>query len=266
MCEAKSNRSYIQPDSINMSVPEAKNIVVIGGGIIGSCTAYFLAHHPAFNPAVHRITLLEATKIAGGASGKAGGLLALWAYPKAIVPLSFRLHRELAEKYDGAKRWGYRGVFAGQINVQVESNHKATVNKDESEVVNEEKISLQKRSKEALALLKSIGVPNDLDWVDARGVKSYDYMGDPENTAQVHPYLFTTSMADLAEEKGVKIVIGSAKRIEKSANKVASVVYVDKATGEDISLLADTVVLAAGAWCSNLMPEAPITPLERTAL
>lgn len=52
---------------------ERKHICVVGGGIIGSSTAYFLSKHPS-NP---KVTLLEGTSIAAGASGKAGGLLAL---------------------------------------------------------------------------------------------------------------------------------------------------------------------------------------------
>ena len=66
-----------------------------GGGIIGSTTAYYLSNHEKFDRERDSITLLEATKIAGGASGKAGGLLALWAYPSCIVPLSYRLHKEV---------------------------------------------------------------------------------------------------------------------------------------------------------------------------
>lgn len=56
---------------------EKTNIVIIGGGIVGSTSAYYLSRHPKFSPATHTITLLEATRIAGGAFGKAGGLLAL---------------------------------------------------------------------------------------------------------------------------------------------------------------------------------------------
>ena len=52
-----------------------------GGGIIGCTTAYFLTRHPSYDPSRHNITLVEASKIAGGASGKAGGLLALWGMP-----------------------------------------------------------------------------------------------------------------------------------------------------------------------------------------
>ena len=49
-----------------------------GGGIIGCSSAYFLTRHPKYDSSKHTITLLEASSIASGASGKAGGLLALW--------------------------------------------------------------------------------------------------------------------------------------------------------------------------------------------
>ena len=87
---------------------DKKNIVIVGGGIQGCTTAYFLTRHPKYDRTKHSITLLEATSIAAGASGKAGGLLALWAYPSSLVPLSFRLHAELAKEHGGDHRWGYR--------------------------------------------------------------------------------------------------------------------------------------------------------------
>lgn len=90
-----------------------------GGGIIGSTTAYYLTRHTKFNPSLHTITLLEASSIAAGASGKAGGLLALWAYPECLVPLSYRLHQELAEQHGGAEKWGYRRVGCGSIGAAV---------------------------------------------------------------------------------------------------------------------------------------------------
>ncbi|KAK8066330.1 hypothetical protein PG997_013077 [Apiospora hydei] len=92
-----------------------RNIIIIGGGIVGCTTAYYLSRHPSFNPAFHRITLLEASSIAAGASGKAGGLLGLWAYPQSIVPLSYHLHADLAAEHGGAERWGYRTVGCGQV-------------------------------------------------------------------------------------------------------------------------------------------------------
>ena len=141
-------------------------MIIAGGGIIGSTSAYFLSHHPNFDPKIHTITLLEATKIAGGASGKAGGLLALWAYPNCIVPLSYKLHQELAEKHGGAERWGYRAVHCGQI----EMHGVLSKGKDTSEAKGDS-VSLQKRTQKAIGLLRAAGVPKDLDWVVAEGIK-----------------------------------------------------------------------------------------------
>ncbi|KAI1169244.1 FAD dependent oxidoreductase [Nemania serpens] len=104
---------------MNSRMPRPRHIVIIGGGIIGTTTAYYLTRHPSFNPLIHHITLVEATSIAAGASGKAGGLLGLWAYPMCLVPLSYRLHAELAAEHDGAARWGYRSVECGQIAATV---------------------------------------------------------------------------------------------------------------------------------------------------
>ncbi|KAK7539839.1 FAD dependent oxidoreductase-like protein [Phyllosticta citribraziliensis] len=234
-----------------------KNIVIIGGGIIGSTSAYFLSHHPAYDPANTTITLLEASQIAGGASGKAGGLLGLWAYPSCIVPLSFRLHKELADKHNGAERWGYRGVHCGQIEMKGRP-----VDKGKGAPTTErsgDSVSLQKRTKEALGQLRAAGVPKDLDWVVPEGVRSYDAMGDPDDTAQVHPYQFTTSMAKLAEEKGVRVVYGSVTDIKTSGDNVEAVSYAPKDGGETQTIPADKVVISAGPWTRNVFPKAPIS-------
>lgn len=91
-----------------------KHIIIVGAGIIGVCIAYYITHHPKFDPKKHYITIVESKRVAGGASGKAGGLLALWAFPQQIVPVSFKLHQELAEKYDGAKKLGIQKVNYSQ--------------------------------------------------------------------------------------------------------------------------------------------------------
>lgn len=82
--------------------------IIVGAGIIGVCIAFYLTRHPKFDPKKHHITILEGKRVAGGASGKAGGLLALWAFPQQIVPLSFQLHQDLANEFDGESEWGYR--------------------------------------------------------------------------------------------------------------------------------------------------------------
>lgn len=237
-----------------MTAPnERRDIVIVGGGIIGCCSAYYLTRHPSFDPSRHSVTLIEATEIAGGASGKAGGLLALWAYPSNIVPLSYKLHAELAKEHGGKDRWGYREVNCGQLIARGRSLSKTTGEESGSSV------SLQKRSATALGKLKSAKVPSDLDWLELEGVRGYESMSDPGETAQVHPYLFTTSIAKLAEEKGAKIILGSVTSIDYSGDAVQSVTYTGKKTGETHTIPATDVVIAAGPWTRSVLPEAPIS-------
>lgn len=251
-----------------------KNIVIIGGGIIGCTTAYFMTRHPLYNPSKHRIILLEASKIAGGASGKAGGLLGLWAYPSSLVPLSYKLHSELAVQHDGARRWGYRQIHCGQLSAKGRSPVTAN-GKSSSKQVNgrDSSISLQKRDAAALGKLAAAGLPKDLSWVSPASAQSYYSMGDPNTTAQVHPYEFTTSMASLAQEAGVEIVLGKVKSINQfstlkrpdpkdASSSVESVTYTDNTTGQSTTIPATDVVLAAGPWTQRLWPSAPISGLR----
>ena len=82
--------------------------IIVGAGIIGVCIAFYLTRHPKFDKEKHYITIVESKRVAGGASGKAGGLLALWAFPQQIVPLSFQLHQDLATEFNVEVEWGYR--------------------------------------------------------------------------------------------------------------------------------------------------------------
>lgn len=277
--------------------PQQRDITIIGGGIIGCCTAYFLTRHPSYSPATHRITLLEAAStsrggrtedsiadpgtladparvqklnpahdgIAGGSSGKAGGLLAKWAFPSNIVPLSFRLHDELAREHDGAARWGYRRCYASQVECKarmpagVEGKDSVGAGQD---VGSTEGVTrgLHKDHRKTISKLKKLGAPEDLDWVDTEhSLVGYDGMGTPDDTAQVHPELFTRSMAQLAEEKGVKIITGArVTGITKGSNgQVESVTYTKD--GQDEQLPTTDCIVAAGPWTPRLLPSVPVT-------
>jgi glycine/D-amino acid oxidase-like deaminating enzyme len=85
------------------------NIVIVGAGIIGISTAYFLSHSESLKDD-STITIIDQCPPASGASGKAGAFIARnWSggSTSSLAELSFRLHDELAEKYHGTERWGY---------------------------------------------------------------------------------------------------------------------------------------------------------------
>ena len=231
-----------------------------GGGIIGCTSAYYLTRHPSYDASRYRITLLECTRVAGGASGKAGGLLALWAYPSNIVPLSYRLHAELAEEHQGPERWGYRRVHCGQVAIKGRSELGAKISQPVNE--NEDSTSLREQNQAARQSARAAGTPEDLDWLVGENVTLYEKMGGPDTTAQVHPYLFTTSMASLAEAEGARIVQGRATKINDHANAVRSVSYTDTESSQEQTILADTVILAAGPWTRSIYPSAPISGLR----
>ena len=106
------------------------------------------------------------------------------------------------------------------------------------------------------------GIPKDLDWFDEASVTGYSEMGTPSTTAQVHPYRFTTSMADLAVNAGAEIILGSVSDIEKDGGGVKSVTYEDKVSKTSHTIPATDVILAAGPWTKTVYPEAPIQAMR----
>jgi glycine/D-amino acid oxidase-like deaminating enzyme len=85
------------------------DIVIIGSGIIGVSTAYYLSQLSQ-TPGT-QIHLIESTPhLFASASGYAGGFLAKdWFTPaaSALGALSFDLHKQLADKHGGREKWAY---------------------------------------------------------------------------------------------------------------------------------------------------------------
>ena len=138
--------------------------------------------------------------------------------------------------------------------------------RDEMKIKNKERVSLQKRSKEAIARIKAAGMPSDLDWLDPDCNPHYDEMGDPTTTAQVHPYQFTTAMAELAKEKGADIRIGASVtglNYTSDGKGVESVTYEDKNNdNKKETIPATDVIISAGPWTRSVYPPAPIAALR----
>jgi glycine/D-amino acid oxidase-like deaminating enzyme len=105
-------------------------------------------------------------------------------------------------------------------------------------------------------------IPKELDWFDVDCIKGYSEMGTPETTAQVHPYLFTTSIFELACQAGVNVIYGSVTAIDSFGVGVRGVTYEDKETRKICKLPATDVVVAAGPWTSHVFPEAPIDAIR----
>ncbi|KAJ7662093.1 FAD dependent oxidoreductase [Mycena polygramma] len=244
-----------------MATEPTRNIIVVGGGIIGCTTAYYLTRHPAFLPSRVAITLIEASAhgAAQGASGKAGGLVAKWAYPKELVNVSFNEHVQLAKEHNGKDRWGWRYVSTGSWEGQgLFSGDAADTSEGPTRKKSLEKTRGLPEGRKANSNRKLKGLPDDLLWVNENLTQSYSSMAPEGATAQVHPHLFTTSMLDLAKDKGVVFKSGTVTSIINSGGKVSGVEYLPAGQSTNETLLATDVIVCGGAWSPRLLPGLPI--------
>ena len=119
----------------------ATHTVIVGSGIIGISTAYYLSllTSKEENPVEisdrdiqdtqreHHIHLVDPAPVLFKhvASGKAGGFLARNWFSSSVAELgalSFDLHKKLAEEFDGSKGWGWSQSTV--INLDIAGNPK----------------------------------------------------------------------------------------------------------------------------------------------
>ena len=144
--------------------------VILGAGIIGTSTAYYLTHSASFK-SDHNATILDPSAPASGASGKSGGFIARnWAGPASasLAELSFRLHHVLAREHDGAEKWGYRRCRAVSI---VGVNGQGNPLGDLARSARFKNVNETEES-------------GELNWIKRGVIQSKNLLGDKDATAQ----------------------------------------------------------------------------------
>jgi glycine/D-amino acid oxidase-like deaminating enzyme len=194
-----------------------RHIIVIGAGVIGACSTYYLSQHEYC-----KVTLIEQTDIACAASGKSGGFLALdWNdnHPglKSLSRASFALHQQLNQELDGKNTYGYRTV--NTYSVIFDAHLQNSKNK------------------------------TPMDWTSQEKIRSFEQIGSTNTTAQLMPPLFTKRLVECAQQTGrVDVKIG--KGVSRLLFQRKLVVGVELEDGEQI--LGDKVVVCMGPWSSLL--------------
>ena len=181
-------------------------IVICGGGAIGAAIAYFTSRRGA------QSTVIERHAVAGAASGKSGGFLALdWCHGSSLDRLarrSFELHAELSAELGDP--WGYRRLTTyGGYAVEDDAACGA----------------------------------GERPWL-ADGVAITSRLGSPETTALVEPHAFTTGLMHAAQAHGAVLRHGTV--VDLVRNPSRAVRGVALASGEIVE--GDVVVIAMGPW------------------
>ncbi len=212
----------------------ANEVVIVGGGVAGCATGYYLAK------AGVGVTIIEREGVGTQASGySAGGLNPLQGagIPGPLGPLameSFRMHRSL---------WGPLGDESG-VDFHPKTVSGLRLASDDSEI------------EELQETLDIFEATEDFSahWIDAQDVREveprvasgflralYTY-----GNAALDSYLFTLALSKAAQIMGATVRQGAVTGLERTTGDRASGIVL-----EDGELDCDVVVLASGPWSAE---------------
>lgn len=223
-------------------LPSKAEVVIIGGGVIGTVTAYVLAK------AGIQVLLIERKEIGSGTTSKAAAAALLQtktsAKKLALANRSLKLLDDLHDQLEGRFEYAHTGSVL------------AATTADEYQLV-----------KDMNATLQSLGLPVDLlDGQQAR--QMMPVLGDSvigasysPRDAQINPLELVVACAQAAKRYGAVFANHTKLQgIEISGN---SILAVQTSAGR---VLTDTVINAAGVWASEVARlggvELNISPLK----
>jgi glycine oxidase len=230
-------------------VPDSPDVAIVGGGVVGCATAYFLTRDG------YSVTLIERNSVASHASGFAyGGLSPIVGIIEddPVLPLSEAsdaLHSELAER------------LPAESGVEYEYRTKTslTLASDPAQV---------DELREAHDWLK-LHYKSEVVWHDEASLHALEPRVGPSVTAglladrsgEVEPYRFTLALWQAAERAGAQMRNAEVVGVTRVAGNVSALCL---SNGEEIE--ADAFVFAAGPWMGKatewLGIDMPISPLK----
>ncbi|KAI0770858.1 nucleotide-binding domain-containing protein [Irpex lacteus] len=236
--------------------------VILGTGIIGVSTAYYLSRFAEEKAAQgshtekHEIHLVEATEeLFASASGKAAGFVAKDWFQPAVTPLgefSFDLHRKLAEEHDGRSKWGW----SESTSYKTARSHRGTSRRSDLDW-------LMSGSSRSTLLDNPTGISQEEDdddlprWLHARR-SSLQLISDRTTTGQVDPYRLCQFLLKETLARGAKLhQPARATQLlftdpNDPSSKASAADYLTSGTNSSkpvtLDIPCDSIVIAAGCW------------------
>lgn len=230
------------PVQSDKTLPNQASVVIIGGGIIGACTALELSERGI------EVTLLEKGIIAGEQSSRNWGWVRQMGRHPAEIPLivkSTELWKQLAKRIGkdvGYSQCGITYLLNNDKDIARYSHwskHYAAPGGIKSEIIGQNKID-------------QLFPQNKAKWQAA--------LYTPDD-GRAEPQLATSAIAEAARQHGTKIFTNCAVRgLEKSAGRVSAVIT------ENGTINCDTVLLAGGAWSRHFCARHNISLAQLTTI
>ena len=226
----------------------SKDVIIVGGGIVGCLTAYLLAREGL------TVTLLESDAVGSHASGFAFGEMGVLEGAGIPDPLldfsvwSLRRHHNLAGELKEASG----------VDNQFQNCERLKLALDEPGVAAyQEDMKWQKKVKGF-----------QVEWLESEEAVKLEPMANPnclgavytQAAAAVEPYRHTLAAAQAGEKAGVEILLRRATGLLTQDDRCLGVTY------EGGSLEAGVVVLAMGPWTQQASSwcrvNIPVSPLK----
>jgi len=216
---------------------EKADVVVIGGGIFGCAIAYYYTKN---NPG-KKIIVLERNEWCSSATSRAAALMTIVRSKRSYIPLSLETYRavtemekQLGEKL-GMKTVGMLHVAASEQKV-----------KDLESIM-----EIAKEFNQPSEYISNEEAHKMTPWLKTDEAMKIGFM---PNEAYCDPYLLGTFYARCAKMQGADMRQGiEVNKLIMDGNTAIGV------SASDENILADTVIIATGAWAPILAAQAGIS-------
>ncbi len=218
------------PVRFSAPLPDAADVVVIGGGVIGVFTALYLAR------AGQKVVLLEKGRIAGEQSSRNWGWIRQHGRDRDELPIMMEANRLWgdADRDTGGKT----GFKRAGVCYLASSEKKLAAREEWLEIAREHQLDTRVLSKSEVS-----------DLIDQSGSsqKPHEWVGATytPSDARAEAWQAIPAIAELAQHEGVTVIEECAVRtLELNGDKIKGV-HTEKGF-----IGCEQVVLAAGAWSS----------------